>query len=499
MTLNNIKEDFSKNKLILIYLICLILFTCIIFYFNGFNYSKINLILITVTFIVGFVLLYLALKSNKDVHKIALLYLLIFGLMIAFTSPLFVGPDEAEHFARSDLTSQGVLFPQYVPNEGYYMNNYFWDMFNNGGSTIFNANLTHWDIWDGQGFFESVFSQNLFYAYIAQAIGILLAKIFDLPVIWTLWLGRAFNLIFYSLIVYLSIKNIPKFKYELLFMACLPLAVFQAASMSADGFIFAMAILNFTYFIRLYESEKSLDSKDLLIFFASGLLIGLLKIPYIFLLLLIFIIPKDKFKSKNSCLMLSLISLLFIAIAMIYSLKYSSHELLNSGRALFMAQNNITTSGQINYILNYPLNTALTFIKSIGSSIYTIFIVGLNFYHGKSVNGFILFNSLIFIIFFVLSLFSRSKFNKKERLYLFILFLVIYVSFFLTQYLSWTPVGSNVIEGIQARYFIPILPLIPLIIGKGYNKNIKDYNPIILTCITLFLSATLILTFIGFY
>ena len=124
-----IKNYFFKNKLTLIYLISLILYTLIIFYCNGFNYSKINLILITITFIVGFILLKFSLKSGKNIHQIALLYLLIFGLIIAFTSPIFVAPDEVEHFARSDLTSEGVLFPQYSPNQGYYMNNYFWDSF----------------------------------------------------------------------------------------------------------------------------------------------------------------------------------------------------------------------------------------------------------------------------------------------------------------------------------------------------------------------------------
>ena len=84
MMTNNIKVHFLKNKFLLIYLIILTLFTCLIFSYNCFNYSKINLILISVTFMVGFVLLYFALNSEKDIHKIALLYLLIFGLIIAF-------------------------------------------------------------------------------------------------------------------------------------------------------------------------------------------------------------------------------------------------------------------------------------------------------------------------------------------------------------------------------------------------------------------------------
>ena len=492
----NIKH-YLKSRVIWIYLITILVFTAAIFALNEFDFSKINLILIAFVICAGFILLSYSTKS-KDVHRTALLYLLIFCVIVAFTSPIFIAPDEAEHFARSDLTSEGILIPEYTPNQGYYMNNYFWDMVYNMGSTVFNANFSHTDIWDGQGYFESVFSQNLFYAYIAQAIGIFLAKIADLSMIWTLWLGRAFNAILYSIIACFAIKKAPKYKYTLLFMACLPLAVFQASSMSADSLIFAMGILNVSYFIRMYESE-SIDKSDLSVFLISGLLMGLLKVPYVFMLLLIFLIPKDKFKSENINVLIKAAAIVIMAIAMTYSLKYASHELLNGGRINYIIQNNISTSGQFNYILNNPLNVILTFIKSISASFYTIFIQELSFYHQIYANGQYIFNIILFIMFFVFSLFSASEFDKKERIWFIFIFLLVYLSTFLTQFLSWTPVGLSSILGIQARYFIPILMLIPFILGKNCYKNLDDYKDIVIMLITLFLSGMLILTLINFY
>ena len=44
---------------------------------------------------------------------------------------------------------------------------------------------------------------------------------------------------------------------------------------------------------------------------------------------------------------------------------------------------------------------------------------------------------------------------------------------FTSLYVQWTPVKSNVIDGIQGRYFIPLLLLIPMIATKISDKKIK--------------------------
>ena len=50
-----------------------------------------------------------------------------------------------------------------------------------------------------------------------------------------------------------------------------------------------------------------------------------------------------------------------------------------------------------------------------------------------------------------------------------IIFAVILISLLTTpaMLLSWTPEGSDVILGIQGHYFLPILPLIAILLGKG--------------------------------
>ena len=272
----------NDKKYILTYLIGFILLATFLFSCNTHNHPKAQIILSILTVICGIICIRYSIKNKDALHKTAFLIIIIFGLLTVFASPLLVAPDEVEHFARSDLTSEGGLIPNYHENQGYFINNYFYQMTCSQGSTLLdNTSFMHQDITHGKTFFTSVFSQNLFYVYLAQGFGIFIAKMLELPVIFALWLGRLCNLLLYSGIVYFAIKKTPAFKKELLVLSCLPIAVFQAASMSSDGIIFALAILNISYFIQMYKSEI-IPNKNIIIYLATGVLIGLIKFPYIF-------------------------------------------------------------------------------------------------------------------------------------------------------------------------------------------------------------------------
>ena len=38
-------------------------------------------------------------------------------------------------------------------------------------------------------------------------------------------------------------------------------------------------------------------------------------------------------------------------------------------------------------------------------------------------------------------------------------------------YMQWNPVGSSIIEGVQGRYFLPIMLLVPIMISRRSNKE----------------------------
>ena len=143
--------------------------------------------------------------------------------------------------------------------------------------------------------------------------------------------------------------------------------------MSSDGIIFALAILNISYFIQMYKSEI-IPNKNIIIYLATGVLIGLIKFPYIFLLLMLFLIPANKFKTKKIAIISKMTALLLIVVAGAYSNFYASKELLKGGRIDYYIQNNVNPANQINYIIHNPASAVITFVKSLIFLPYLIFI-----------------------------------------------------------------------------------------------------------------------------
>ena len=69
-------------------------------------------------------------------------------------------------------------------------------------------------------------------------------------------------------------------------------------------------------------------------------------------------------------------------------------------------------------------------------------------------------------------------------------------------YLSFTPVGNSTIEGVQTRYFIPMLPLLLFIISPASNKVKKDNSSNILLilipyCILMLISILFVFKGVG--
>ena len=133
-----------------------------------------------------FSLVYYYKNGNKKLYKMAFIVLLLFGLICAFIIPIDSVSDGYEHLTRAEMTSRGVLLPEYI-NGSYESISSLPNFFNNvGGKTVFQINDDTSKINNSVAYVDSAFEQNPFYGYIFSAIGIAIAKFFDLNVIWML-------------------------------------------------------------------------------------------------------------------------------------------------------------------------------------------------------------------------------------------------------------------------------------------------------------------------
>ncbi len=485
----------ENKSYIAIYALILSLFSLYFTYRANFSNPKFEIFMFCILLIAGIFSIIYYTKNNKNLHKVALVLIVLFGVISLFLSPIYDISDESEHFVRSEIISTGELSTSYVPipnttEYGYETINSVIVFFNNAGTNIFNTHVDDEKIDYTPSYFNSAFAQNPFYAYLAQGLGIFLAKCLDLNAIWMLWLGRFFNLLLYAGIITLAIKKAPVFKFPLLIVSLLPLAIYQSASTSCDGLFSALGILAFSYFLYFYKTPK-IKWIDLGVFYSAVILCGLLKTPYLALSLLVFLVPSNHFIDKKQHIVAKLSILLVLIVGLAWS-SYATVQLTNSWRGDFFSQNNVSASGQIDYLLANPLIALQRFVETYTTALPTI--IDRFFYFSNSVRDYSssLLAGLYFVFFILFSVFYCDlKIDLKTRLKGFLILVLIYGGVMAVQYLTWSPVGGeNVTRGVFSRYFMPLLIFLPFVFG--YDK--KDNKILVLTIAICFISAMLMLT-----
>ena len=354
--------------------------------------------------------------------------------------------------------------------------------------------LTSEKISNNLSHYHSCFAHNPIFGYLLPSLGILLAKLLDLSIIWTLWLGRLFNLIFYALICTYAIKKAPKYKIPLLIVACLPLALSEGASISIDCMINALCILSISAFIKMYTTEESIENKDLILFFIPLLLASIIKITDLAFLLLLFLIPHSKFKTKKQYYISILSFILIIIVSILWLELYSTPKYLLSWRNIHYQYNKINTTQQLNYVLSHGKAT----ISLFGGLILKTYMLPLKFVQFYQFDwmssSFIL--APLYTIYFVFMMFfypDEMKMKKTDRVKLFIIISIIYFGTYFVQYLSWTNIGLTYFKGVNARYFVPWLALLPMTFSISPYKKSKKIDMLMITLAIAFIIGFLIM------
>ena len=496
MKISEISQNIKKSKKYL--LIISIFFIIFTFYF--FTYQKgtntnltLEIGILTLLYITSAITIIYS-QTKKEIHKIAFIIIILFGLFCVFLNPIMLVPDEAEHYLRSDLATYGDFEPQFYNGYGYIIHDSFYQLFNNFNNTFMDNSLTSEKISNNLSHYHSCFAHNPIFGYLIPALGILLAKLLDLSIIWTLWLGRLFNLIFYAIICAYAIKKSPKYKIPLLIVACLPLALSEGASISIDCMINALCILSISAFIKMYTTEESIENKDLILFFIPLLLASIIKITDLAFLLLLFIIPRSKFKTKKQYYVSIISFILIIIVSILWLELYSTPKYLLSWRNIHYQYNKINTSQQMNYVLSHKTAT-LGLFGGLILKTYMLPLKFVQFYQFDWMSSSFIIAPLYTIYFVAMMFFypNEMKMKKTDRVKLFIIISIIYFGTYFVQYLSWTNIGLTYFKGVNARYFVPWLALLPMTFSISPYEKSKKIDMLMISFAIIFLVGFLIM------
>lgn len=496
-----IDETIKNKKYLSIFFIIVLLIFISMLQMKNIASPLMEIGIFILTVLIGIFLINYYTLHKKELYKVAFLMIILLGIFIVLLNPIAISPDEDEHFARAVSTSLGDFFPTYIENRGFESIQLTLDVANSRGFNPIDSPVAETPSNFTPTYFHSLFQQNPFYGYLAQAIGILIAELFSLSALYPFLFARFANLLLYATLVAIAIRKTPILKIPMLAIACMPMAIFLAGSASIDVLINGLSFIIIAYFLSFWKSGiKSVGKRELLIFSILVILIGLCKVTCFAFIFLLFIIPHKNF--KENCLKYIFLSLFVaVAIALLWSLAYAMPNLNHSYRLGYFITNNVSAIGQVNYMLNHNADSFLLFCNLpnlISTSFDDFFAMAVPPWNYTS--ELIKFTYPLFFGALILLYPIKDKLSLKLRTGVLIVAGMFIVGTFIIQLLTWTPVGYiGSIQGIQLRYFIPVFLLFPLIFNfSEYVESNEKIDKVIFVLIVIF-AISGILSLIRFY
>lgn len=426
-------------------------------------------------------------KGEVSLSKIFIIIGLTFGILFAFTEPPFQLPDETPHFLRSVYISEGNFdrtgeLSNLNEPPGTYVNS---DMIEKIMSCFygtyglkenvtrffnmhFNIESTKIPIWNSAMLNPAI-------TYIPSALWIKCANLFNLPISMYIYGARIINLLIYIVIITWVLKKYQTSAKIIFLVALFPMTLRQAANLSQDMIINAISFLLFASIIEEYNKNEPLKIKKLIQFFILTVFLGYVKFIYFFIIFLIWGIPMNRFKNKKYCIFCKVLLPILVGIVLIIY----SYITLTNGTAYVNDQ--ASPNEQISFILSNIFTYYRIFIDTLTTHI-TDFIyqsVGWLGWNSIQINPFTCL--FIWIASIVIISLDNSMFplSLKQKI-ICLLTTICGVGLIITaSYVYWSPLGNEIALSTQGRYFIPLIPIIFLLIKSKYivyTGSLKKIN-----------------------
>ena len=433
-----------------------------------------------------------------------------FGLLILLLTPPFQIPDEIIHFNKAYQISEGNLISikqnnrigGYLPSSLVKITEPFLGLrWNTNAKTNYQIITKQFKIPLNEN--EKIFidfPNNALYSpisYIPQSLSIFVLRKFNLPPLFIFYGARLFTLLFWILGIYHAVKVIPFYKWLLVLLALLPMSLFINMSLSADVMTNLLSFLFIAYTLKYTFIGQNFSIKDFIIMAFLIMMLASAKLVYTPLILLILLIPKSKFKSKNQYY-LQLIALFVIAIgtfifwSTILKSLYLPYSLYNKefrdGASLIEC---VDAHAQLNYILNHGTYIFRVILNSMIQSFDMYFQGYIGTFGWLDTRLPLWFTILAYMVIFWVALTEKSMLTKlQHKIIVFIALISTIGLILISQHLSWDCVGGEIIFTIQGRYFIPVFPLLFLLF---YNIRL-NYSKLVIPLVIVFSVISLSLT-----
>lgn len=420
-----------------------------------------------------------------------------------FMTPPFQVADEPSHFLRAVEITQGGVFahPRGSTEIGSNIPQSIVSM-----THLFDAMAFHPDVkvtpdelykafqikWNSPSVFVNQWNTAVYppSSYLGSIVAIFVGRHLNITPLATFYLARIGNLVVDGGIGIIALLLAGEAGGFILLVLALPMSISLMASCSQDGMIISLSAFFAACLLHFSKNPQEIWNKWLVLALAVALgCMAAGKAPYLALLPLVWL-----FGSKKNIKPVAFITLISMGIFLFWSF-FGVHTAIQ--HSAYRA--GVLPADQVRFLMHHKLLAIKMF--TLGTVLWMPpfqEIVGvLGWLDTVFPYIFYKISYLIAALVFINSFFIQKQkiLSKTFALKLFLFFVFVFVSYdliFLALYMTWTPVGLNVIEGVQGRYLLPIIimfALLPKLTSEYINRKPLSASYFALRLETLMLIA----------
>lgn len=408
---------------------------------------------------------------------------LLAGLAYAVVTPPDRVPDEFGHFFRAVAMAEGDFFPPigYI-SPGHHFPAGFWMFRHRIGKDDTTARYTLAEI-------RTAYAEPLnrkqtagiefpaWYSpapYAAQTVVAFIGIQSGWRPFWIFYLGRIANLIACLAIILLAMRSIPQRASVVGAVLLLPMTLYELASWSADGMTISVAILLTCLIVRNIEAEGIARTRELVALAAVAFMLGLCKPAYFLLILPALAIPTSRFGSVRRRVIGLLGLAAAISIGTILSAASARAGHYNPRKSL-----PVDPTQQLQCIREDPVRFAGIIADDMrhNGRFYLEEMIGrLGMMNVKLPMPLIVAECLLLLW---VGLSCGVRWKRVGRLTAIAACAATILGISLAQYLVWSIICGDTIEGIQGRYYLPVLTLLLFSLAAKARERAMSLVPIV--------------------
>ncbi|MBS1709206.1 MAG: DUF2142 domain-containing protein [Armatimonadetes bacterium] len=413
-------------------------------------------------------------------RALAVVYVVYAALAAAITiwkTPPFMGPDEPNHFKRANLTLFGEWVGHKVDVNGVLVAGGTCEPTVSQAAQLFAHIPSHVEAkvdsammaqaesvaW-GTATDQEPFPNSAVYPptlYLPQTLAVAAGKAAGASVIKTLAMARLANAVVCVAIGAVALGIAGRAAPYLFTFLLMPKPVFLTATVTQDGMIVALTALVAAVLGRCSQEGRGWSRAEAVVTSIALLLVAMAKAPYALFALGLFFAPVTKLKVK-----LTVVSLLLMA-----AFVWHGAMAVTVQTPLVRSDVVLDPSAQAAIVAHHPaiFVTAMARTLATQGKGLVIELVGSLGSMDTPMPGWFFPFALVVLAATAgwIAVFSAPP-DWRRLVGYFGLASVIAFLIGVGLYLVWTPIGANTVEGLQGRYFLPILMLLPLAFaGKG--------------------------------